>query len=107
MNKWVYILICIAVMAVVTYITRALPLVLCNKKIENKYVRTFLSYLPYGVLAAMVFPEIFVSTAGIISGTIGTVVAIILAYYKRGLVTVALGATVTAFIVELIITLVA
>lgn len=100
-----YLLLCIAVMAIVTYATRAIPLLLCNKKIENRYVRSFLTYLPYGVLSAMVFPAIFTSTSGIISGAIGAIVAIILAFFKRGLVVVAIGATVTVFVVEQIIKL--
>lgn len=100
-----YLLLCITVMAIVTYATRAIPLLLCNKKIENRYVRSFLTYLPYGVLSAMVFPAIFSSTSGIISGVIGAVVAIILAFFKRGLVVVAIGSTVTVFIVEQILKL--
>lgn len=100
-----YVLICISVMAVVTYATRAIPLLLCNKKIENRYIRSFLTYLPYGVLSAMVFPAIFTSTAGIISGIVGAIIAIVLAYFKRGLVTVAIGSTVTVFVVEQIIKL--
>lgn len=98
-----YILICIAVMAVITFATRAIPLLLCNKRIENRYVRSFLTYLPYGVLAAMVFPEVFTSTATVISGAVGAVVAVILAYFKRGLITVALCATLSVFAVEQIL----
>ena len=51
----------------------------------------------------MTFPAIFYSTGSSLSAIIGTVVAIALAYFGRGLLTVAIGATVSVFIVELII----
>lgn len=90
----------IAVMAVITYLCRVVTMVLFRKKIENKYVQSFLLYMPYGVLSAMVFPAVFTSTASLISAVAGTVVALILAYFKKGLLPVALAATATVFVVE-------
>ena len=90
-------------MAGVTYLIRMLPLVFCRKEIKNKYIKSFLYYIPYTVLTAMTFPAIFYSTGSSLSAIIGTVVAIALAYFGRGLLTVAIGATVSVFIVELII----
>ena len=46
------IFIYIAVMALVTYLIRMLPLVIFRKKIENRFIRSFLYYIPYAVLAA-------------------------------------------------------
>ena len=94
------------VMAVVTYLIRMLPLVFCRKEIKNKYVRSFLYYIPYTVLTAMTFPAIFYSTAYILSAAIGTAVAITLAVFKKGLLTVAVGATFSVFLTELIISLI-
>ena len=37
----------IAVMAVTTYLIRMLPLTLFQKKIRNRYLRSFLYYVPY------------------------------------------------------------
>ena len=51
-------LIYIAVMAIVTYLVRMLPLVFMKKKIENRFIKSFLYYVPYAVLAAMTFPAI-------------------------------------------------
>ena len=90
-------------MAGVTYLIRMLPLVFCRKEIKNKYIKSFLYYIPYTVLTAMTFPAIFYSTGSSLSAIIGTVVAVALAYFGRGLLTVAIGATVSVFIVELII----
>ena len=101
-----HILIATAIMAAVTYAIRVTPLVLFRKKIENRFIQSFLLYMPYGVLAAMVFPNIFYSTASLISGICGTIVALILAFNKKGLLPVALSATATVFIVEQILKLI-
>ena len=97
-----YIIACIFITALVTYIIRMIPMVFFRKKITNKWVRSFLYYVPYSVLAAMTFPEIFKSTGSLSGGIIGTVVALILAYMKKGLLTVAVGAALSAFLIELI-----
>lgn len=94
------VLLVILIMALLTYLPRMLPLALFRRKIKNQYISSLLCYLPYGILAAMVFPDIFSSTASIISGIAGTAVALLLAYRKRGLLTVAVSACVTVFVTE-------
>lgn len=89
-------------MAGITYLCRCLTLMLVRHKIENRYVRSFLEYLPYSVLTAMVFPAVLYSTASIVSALVGMIVAIVLSLFRRGLLTVALSATATVFIVECI-----
>ena len=56
------VIICVILMAIVTYIPRALPITVFRKKIKSKYVRSFLDYTPYAVLGALTFPDIFYST---------------------------------------------
>lgn len=95
-----YLLIAVAIMALVTYLPRVLPIAVFRKKIKNPFVQSFLLYMPYGILAAMIVPSIFFSTASLISGICGAGVAFVLAYRKLGLLPVAVGATATVFIVE-------
>lgn len=96
------LIICIAVMALTTYLIRVTPMVVFRRKINNRFVKSFLYYVPYTVLAAMTFPAIFSSTGTYISAIAGCVVAVILAFFKRGLVIVALGAAATVFILQLL-----
>ena len=96
-----YLLLGILVMAFTTYLIRFTPMVLFQRKINNQWVKSFLYYVPYVVLSAMTFPAIFSSTGSKLSATFGCVVAMILAYFKRSLLTVALGAALTAFMVQL------
>jgi len=90
-------------MALVTYLVRAIPLVLIKKKIENKFILSFLHYMPYAVLTVMTIPAVFFATDHIAAAITGVAVALILAYFKQGLLTVALGASTGVFITELII----
>ena len=92
-NIYVYIL----VMAGVTYLIRMLPLVLFKKEITSSFVKSFLYYVPYACLAAMTFPAILTATAG---GILSGVVALIVAYKEKSLLTVALFACAAVFIAE-------
>ena len=98
--NYVYVLSAIAVMALVTYVPRMIPLTFMRRKITNRFVRSFLYYTPYAVLAAMTLPAILYSTSGMASAAVGLVVAVILAYRNHGLLTVALGAVGAVFFAE-------
>lgn len=89
------------IMAGVTYLIRAIPLVLCKGEVTNQFVRSFLAYVPYSVLGAMTFPAIFYSTESLVSAIAGTIVALILSFCRKGLLTVAVGACVVSFFVQL------
>ena len=97
-----YLIAGIVVMALVTYLIRVLPMVIFRKKITNVWIKSFLYYVPYAVLSAMTFPAIFTSTGSYPSAIAGCGMAVILAYLKKGLLTVAVGAAAAVFIVQLI-----
>ena len=99
-NFFIYL----AVMAGVTYLVRMLPLVLVRKKIKNRFIRSFLYYVPYSVLVAMTLPAIFFSTGSIISAALGTIVAVLLAFFRKSLITVAAAAALTVLAAELAVT---
>ena len=92
----------VAVMAVVTYLIRMIPFTLFRKEIKSTFFRSFLAYVPYAVLGAMTFPSIFYATSSLPSAIAGTVVALALAFFRRSLLTVAVGASGTALVVELV-----
>lgn len=92
------------VMAGVTYLVRAIPYILIRKKITNRFIRSFMEYIPYAVLAAMTFPAILYSTSFIWSALAGLVVALIMAWLNKGLFPVAVSACAAVIVVELLIT---
>lgn len=93
----------IFVMALVTYLIRVIPLTLVRGRIENRFVRSFLYYVPYTCLTAMTFPAILYATGSIWSALAGVVVAVILAFYNKSLVTVAAMACVAVYVAEKIL----
>ena len=94
-------LIYIAIMAVITYLIRVLPITVFRKKITSIWLQSFLYYVPYAVLAALTFPAIFTATGNVVTSVAGTIVAVILAYFDTGLVIVAIGAVVGALVAGL------
>lgn len=77
------------VSAGVTYLVRMLPMVLVRKKIENKFILSFLHYVPYSVLTVMTIPDIFYSTSSPVSASVGFAAAFVLAFFDKGLLRVA------------------
>lgn len=91
------------VMAGVTYLVRMIPLVLVRKKFENRFIKSFLYYIPYAVLGVMTVPAVFYSTGSRISAIVGFCVALCVAYFEKSLITVAGSACGAVLIVELIL----
>ena len=100
MSFYIYL----AIMFIVTYLIRVLPLLLINKQIENKFIRSFLAYIPYTVLGAMTFPAIFHAVGeNPICGVVAAVAGVVLALCKRGLCTVAAGSAIAAYLTMIIL----
>lgn len=93
---WVYVVL----MAGVTYLIRMLPLVIFKKKIQSRFIKSFLFYMPYAVLTAMTIPAIFTATASVWSAAAGLLVAVILAWREKSLLTVAVFACAAVFVTE-------
>lgn len=98
-NTYIYI----AIMFLVIFLIRILPLTLIRKKITNKTLRSFLYYVPYVTLAVMTFPAILEATNSIWSGLAALVAGILLAYFGVSLFGVAVGCCAIVFVLELII----
>lgn len=98
-NFYIYLL----VMAGVTYLIRMIPMVVVQRSITNRFLVSFLYYIPYAVLGVMTVPAIFYSTTYIISGIVGFLIAVILAYKGKSLINVAVFSCISVFITETII----
>lgn len=86
-----------------TYLIRSIPFALLRKKIENRFVKSFLYYIPYAVLTAMTIPAIFYATDSKISAAAGLVVAVGLALKGKSLTVVAVAACAMVFLVECVL----
>ena len=86
------------VMALTTYLVRMIPFTLFRKKLEKPSIKAFFDYIPYTVLSAMTFPAILYATGSIISAAIGFAVALILGFFERSLIVVAVGACLASLV---------
>lgn len=98
-NPYVYI----AVMAIVTYLIRVLPLTLVRREIRNVYIRSFLYYVPYVTLSVMTFPSIMDATGSQWSGLAALVVGMGLAWKGASLFKVAVACCATVYLLELVL----
>ena len=99
MKIYLYVL----VMALTTYLIRALPLTLLKKPIQNRFLKSFLHYVPAACLTAMTFPAILYATDHVISGALGLAVAVVLALKKKSLIVVAVASCAAVFVAEQLI----
>lgn len=90
----------VVVMAGVTYLIRMLPLVLIKKKIQNPFIKSFLFYIPYTVLAVMAFPAVLTSTSSVWSAIVGMGMGIWLSFREKDLLVVIACSCVAVFAVE-------
>ena len=95
-NIWLYIL----VSAGVSYIIRAMPLVLIRREIKNRTLRSFLYYVPYVTLAVMTFPAIMEATQNPVAGLLALLAGILLAWRGGSLFLVAVVCCLVVFVSE-------
>lgn len=96
-NIYIYI----AIMAGVTYAIRVLPLTLIRKQIKNRFLQSFLYYVPYVTLAVMTFPAIMDATQSPIAGAAALIVGIVAAWLGAGLFSVSVLCCIVVFVLEL------
>ena len=99
MNFFVYLL----VTAGTTYLVRMLPLVLMKGRIRSRFLLSFLHYIPYAVLSVMTIPAIFSATGDLCTAAAGFVVAMVLSWKGRSLLTVAAAACAAVLLAELLL----
>ncbi len=93
----------IFVMFAVTYLIRVLPLTLIRRPIRNRFIRSFLYYVPYVTLSVMVLPDIVQATSAPLAGLLALASGVALAWSGKSLFTVAVASCAVVFITELIV----
>lgn len=91
----------LAVMGLVVFAIRAVPLLLLRREIRNPYIKAFLTYVPYATLTAMAIPEAFYAVPHLSSGILGVAIAAILAFLRVNLLWVAVAASFAVGLAEL------
>lgn len=92
----------IAVMALVTYVIRMIPMALFSRPIRSRFFQSILYYVPYAVLSAMTFPGVFAGSLSTAVCSIGVLAAVISAWFGGSLLQVACAAAGAAWIAGLV-----
>ena len=87
-------------MIVVTYLCKALPITLIRRQIKNRFIKSFLYYVPYATLAVMTFPAMIDAAGNPAAGIAALLVGGVLAWLRAGLFPVALASCATVFLTE-------
>ena len=69
-------------------------------KIKSPFIQSFLYYVPYAVLGAMTFPAILSATGNTVTALVSFSVALLLAFYEKGLMTVAICASLAVYLCQ-------
>ena len=93
-NVYVYIL----VMFGVSYLVRILPMTLIRKPIQNRFLKSFLFYVPYVTLAVMTFPAILDASGSLTAGILALVAGAAAAFFGAGLFPTAVLCCVIVYI---------
>lgn len=105
MNPILYFILALLVTAGITYLIRLLPILFVRKRIKNRFLKSFLYYVPHVVLSVLAFPAVITATGNVISGIIAASVCIVMAYMRKGLLSCMLGSVAAALITEAILLL--
>jgi len=104
--QWSKFLVYLLVAAGTTYLIRMLPLVLIKKKITNRFLVSFLYYIPYAVLSVMTIPAVFYATSSKVSALLGVMAGVLAAYFNQSLLKVACLSTVVVFVAEYVLSII-
>ena len=98
-NIIIYMLLAI----VTTNFIRVLPMVLIKGRIKNRFVRSFLYYVPYVTLTVMTFPAIVEATENPLAGVVALIAGIVAAWFGMGLFPVAVLCCVIVYAMECVL----
>lgn len=95
-NVYVYM----GIMIGVTYLIRMLPLTLMRRQIKNRFVNSFLYYVPYATLSVMTFPDIVEATQSPVAGVMAFGIGMLAAWKGANMFLVAIICCVVVFVSE-------
>ncbi len=100
MTHSIYLYIFVA--AFVSCLIRVLPLTLIRGKIKNKFIRSFLYYVPYVTLAVMTFPAIIAAPQVPLAGILALIAGILASWKGMNMLGIAALCCAVVFVCEAI-----
>jgi branched-subunit amino acid transport protein len=100
MNKELFLLI--LGMGIVTYIPRMVPMIFLKEIKLPAFIKRFLEFVPYSILASLIFPGILSSVQNIQSAIVGAALSIGLSLLRLNLIFVVFGGILGVYLTELL-----
>lgn len=98
------VIVLIIGMTLVTFIPRLIPFIIMERFKFSKNGQTFLNYIPYAALGALIFPDSFTAVKTVpLASIVGTVVAFVLSLFVKNVTLVVIGSIVATYGVILFI----
>ena len=98
----IYVVISVFLIFLASFLPRMLPITFIRKKIKSRFIKSFLFYVPYAVLASITFPYILYVSDNIYISLAGMGVAILLSLLKQRMVVVAIASVIVVFLLLLL-----
>ena len=98
-----YVWSSLILMIIVIYSVRALPMILLRNNIRNRFIRSFLYYVPYVTLSVMTFPAILQATNDIRCGVAALIAGLFTAWVFQDLFIVAISCSAAVLLCGLIL----
>ena len=95
-NTWIYL----TLMILTTNLIRVIPITLIRGKIKNRFLKSFLYYVPYVTLAVMTFPAMVQATNSPIAGAVALILGVVAAWCGLGLFPVSILCCITVLVLE-------
>lgn len=92
----------VILMILTTNFIRVLPLTLVRGEIKNKFLKSFLYYVPYVTLSVMTFPAIIEATNSPLAGWAALALGVVAAYFGLGLFPVSIICCLSVLLLEMI-----
>ena len=99
------IVVCIVLAIITTNLIRVVPMLLIKGQISNRFLRSFLYYVPYVTLAVMTFPSMVQTTMSPLSGIVALITGIVAAWRGMGLFPVAAICCAIVYLMDSIMSL--
>ena len=99
------IVVCIVLAIITTNLIRVVPMLLIKGQISNRFLRSFLYYVPYVTLAVMTFPSMIQTTMSPLSGIVALITGIVAAWRGMGLFPVAAICCAIVYLMDSIMSL--
>ena len=89
--------------ALINYTLRVLPVLTHNGGSKNRFLKSFLEYVPYAALGALLFPEVLYSTGDTMVSIVALIIAVLLLLLKQNMIIVVFASVLAVYLMNMFV----